>query len=222
MFSYLFMKILEARPRSYDRRMDDVSGGRVAEMKRGIAEEIPAGAHVLEIGCGTGELASMLIARGATVEGFDLSPSMITAAGERIEMERLGHRLTVTRMGVDGMDRFEGEAFDAVVSTLVFSELNRDERRFALKQSFRVLKAGGLLAIADEVVPRTWARRLLQSVIRVPLLLVVYLVSGSTTRPIADLAGEIRDAGFSVGKEVRSHGGAVALLTARKPDEERA
>ena len=204
MFSYVFMKILERSPRSYDRKMEKASRGRVVEMKRGAAAEVPAGAHVLEIGCGTGELAAMLIGRGATVEGFDLSPSMIAAARERIEEENLQPRLSVTRMGVDGMDCFEAEAFDAVVSTLVLSELNRDERRFALSQSFRVLRAGGLLAVADEVVPRT------------------YMISGSTTQPIADLPGEVRAAGFSVEKEIRSHGGAVALLTARKPDKERA
>ncbi len=222
MFSYVFMKILERRPRSYDRKMDKASRGRVMEMKQGVAAEVPAGAHVLEIGCGTGELAAILIGRGATVEGFDLSPSMIAAARERIEEKNLQGRLGVSRMGVDSMDCFESEAFDAVVSTLVLSELNRDERRFALKQSFRVLRAGGLLAVADEVVPRTVGRRLLQSLIRVPLLLATYMISGSTTRPIADLPGEVRAAGFSVKKEIRSHGGAVALLTARKPDAERA
>jgi cyclopropane fatty-acyl-phospholipid synthase-like methyltransferase len=220
MFSYLFMKILERRPRSYDRKMEKASRGRVMEMKRGVAAEVQPGAHVLEIGCGTGELAAMLIGRDATVEGFDLSPSMIAAARERVEEENLQRRLSVSRMGVDGMDCFEAEAFDAVVSTLVFSELNRDERRFALGQSFRVLRAGGLLAVADEVVPHTVGRRLLQALIRVPLLLATYVISGSATRPIADLPGEVRAAGFSVEKEVRSHGGAVALLTARKPYKE--
>ena len=69
MFSYVFMKILEGRPRSYDRRMDELSRGRVRAMKQAVASEIPPGTHVLELGCGTGELAVLICARGATEIG---------------------------------------------------------------------------------------------------------------------------------------------------------
>ena len=84
MFSYVFMKILEMSPRSYDRRIDKISRGRVRAAKEAVAALIPGGSRVLDIGCGTGELASMLVARGATVDGFDLSPSMVEAAKGRI------------------------------------------------------------------------------------------------------------------------------------------
>ena len=89
MFSYVFMKILEMRPRSYDRQMDKVSKGRVRAVKEAVTREIREGSHVLEIGCGTGELAGMLIERGCTVEGFDLSPSMVETAKEKIKNEHL-------------------------------------------------------------------------------------------------------------------------------------
>lgn len=84
MFSYVFMKMLEGRPRSYDRRIDRASRGRVREMKRAVVHEIRPGSLVLEIGCGTGELAVMLARSGAIVEGFDLSPSMVETARERV------------------------------------------------------------------------------------------------------------------------------------------
>ena len=87
MFSYVFMKILESRPRSYDRAMDKASRGRVKQMKEDVAAEVPNGSRVLEIGCGTGELAAMCIARGSTVEGFDASPAMVKVARQRIEEE---------------------------------------------------------------------------------------------------------------------------------------
>ncbi len=89
MFSYVFMKILEGRPRSYDRRMDKASRGHVRKVKEAMVAEVPGGARVLEIGCGTGELAAMLIARGATVTGFDVSPAMVEAARDRIETDDL-------------------------------------------------------------------------------------------------------------------------------------
>jgi len=220
MFSYVFMKILEGRPRSYDRRMDELSRGRVRAMKQAVASEIPRGAHVLEVGCGTGELAGLICARGATVEAFDRSPSMLDVAAGRIEKEALDGRLTLREMGVEGMDGLEEQSYGAVVSTLVLSELTEDERRYALKHAFRVLKPGGLLAIADEVLPRSRAGRLLHAFSRVPMLAATYLVSGASTRPIPDLQGEVLDAGFTVEKEQRSQGDAFAVLVAQRPAQE--
>ncbi len=215
MFSYVFMKILEGRPRSYDRLMDTVSRGRVRAAKEAVAAETPAGAHVLEIGCGTGELAEMLVEKRDRVEGFDLSPSMIDAARQRIAEHGLGGSFSVRQMGVDGMDEFPACAFDAVVSTLVLSELGPDERGYALRHARRVLKPGGRLVIADEVVPRTAARRALHAVARAPVAAVTYLVAGSGARPIPDLAAELVRAGFRVDKEERSQGDAFALVVAR-------
>jgi ubiquinone/menaquinone biosynthesis C-methylase UbiE len=220
MFSYVFMKILEGRPRSYDRRMDELSRGRVRAMKQAVAGEIPRGTHVLEVGCGTGELASLMCARGATVEGLDRSPSMLEVAARRIEEEQLDGRLTLREMGVEGMDGLEEQSYGAVVSTLVLSELTDDERRYALKHAFRVLKPGGLLAVADEVLPRSRTGRLLHAFTRLPVVAATYLASGASTRPIADLKGEVLDAGFTVEKEQRSHGDAFAILVAQRPAKE--
>jgi len=220
MFSYVFMKILEGRPRSYDRRMDELSRGRVRAMKEAVAGEIPPGARVLELGCGTAELAALICARGATVEAFDRSPSMLEVAARRIGEEGLGGRLTLREMGVEGMDGLEPRSYGAVVSTLVLSELTGDERRYALEHAFRVLEPGGLLVIADEVLPRSRAGRLLHAAARLPVLAATYLVSRASTRPIPDLSGEVLRAGFAIEKEQRSHGDAFAVLVARRPKEE--
>jgi demethylmenaquinone methyltransferase/2-methoxy-6-polyprenyl-1,4-benzoquinol methylase len=218
--SYVFMRILEGRPPSYDRRMDAVSSGRVRAVKEAVASEVPPGARVLEIGCGTGELASLLCARGASVHAFDLSPSMIDMARSRIQSENLHGRLECTEMGIEGMDGLPDRAYGAVVSTLVLSELSDDERRFALRHAFRVLAPGGVLVIADEVVPRTRGRRLAHGIARAPLLAATYLVAGATTRPLPDLAGEVTTAGFLLQQEERSHGDAFALIVACRPAEE--
>lgn len=212
------MKILEMRPKSYDERMDRLSRGRIRAIKEAVACEVPEGSQALEIGCGTGELAALIIGRGSRVEGFDLSPSMVRAAKERIKTDNLGDRFSVSQFGIEAMDGFADESFDSVVSMLVFSELNDDERRFALKHAARVLRAGGNIVVADEVVPQRPVHRLIHTVTRVPLLALTYLVSGKSTHPIDDLAGEIRGAGFTVEKEVRSHGDSFAIVVGRKQE----
>jgi len=199
--------------------MDKVSKGRVRAVKEAVASEIPEGSLVLEIGCGTGELASLLIDRDCIVEGFDLSPSMIEVSKERIAVENLENRFKVVEMGVDGMDDLPKDHFDAVVSTLVFSELTDDERRFALKHAARVLKSDGLIVIADEVIPQTVFRRVIHSTIRLPMVALTYLAANQSTRPIADLTGVLRSAGFRIEKQERSHGDAFAMVVATKRDD---
>ena len=215
MFSYVFMKILEGRPRSYDK----ASAGRVLKIKQSVAAHVPEGARVLEIGCGTGELAVMCLTRGAMVDGFDFNSAMIEVARERIASQGLEDKFSVQHMGVDGMDKFTDASYDVVVSTLVFSELSDDERRYALRHANRVLKPGGRLVIADEVIPRTRARRVLYKLVRLPMLAVTYLISSSTTRPIPDLAGGVTAAGFFVEKEERTHGDAFTLIVAVKKEK---
>jgi demethylmenaquinone methyltransferase/2-methoxy-6-polyprenyl-1,4-benzoquinol methylase len=206
------MKILEMRPKSYDERIDRISRGRVRAIKEAVAGEVPEGSHVLEIGCGTGELAALIIERDCTVEGFDLSPSMVRVAEERIKTDNLNGKFSVRQVGVEAMDGFAGENFYSVVSTLVFSELNDDERRFALKHAARILRPGGSIVIADEVVPQRAVRRLIHTFTRLPF------VSGKSTHPIDDLAAEIGGAGFTVEKEVRSHGDSFAIVVGRKEE----
>lgn len=216
MFSYVFMKILEGMPRSYDRLMNRVSRGRIREVKESVAAEVPPGSRILEIGCGTGELAALLIARGTVVDGFDSNPAMVRVAEERIDREELSGRFTVREMGVSEMDSLPESTYDVVVSTLVLSELSDDERRYALRQSNRVLEPQGTLVIADEVVPRTAGRKLVHILAWIPLLAVTYLVSRTYTRPLVDINGDLSASGFIPEKELRSHGDAFALVVARK------
>ncbi len=208
------MKVLEGRPRSYDRRVDKLSGGRVMAMKQSVTENVADGARVLEIGCGTGELAAMMGRRGATVEGFDSNAAMVSAAEERALTEGLADRLHFEVMGVEDMDGLPDDAFDTVVATLVFSELTDDERRYALRHVRRVLPAEGVLIIADEVRPRSRSRRALHAAARAPLAAATYVASRSASRPIGDLGGEVAGAGFVTDREERSNRDAFALLVA--------
>lgn len=218
MFSYVFMKILEMRPRTYDRSMGRASRGRVLAARQALIEEVPPGSYVLDVGCGTGELARGMIERNCTVDGFDMNPAMVKTAEERIKTEHLEGKFSTWQMGVEGMDGIEAETYDAIVSLLVFSELNDDERHFALHQTRRILRPEGIIIVADEVLPQTWCHRILHSIIRLPLVAVTYVVATSATHPLADLSGEMARAGFTIEKVVRSHGDSFAMVVGRKKD----
>ena len=217
MISYLFMRVLESRPRSFDRRMNKISLGHIKSVKENVIREIPDNAQVLEIGCGTGELAKMLLTRGATITAFDVNPAMVAVARERLKNKGYNKKLTIKEMGIDGMDNLLSASYDAVVSTLVFSELSDDERHFALVHSKRVLKPGGVLIIADEVVAQKAMRKLLQFFVRLPMLVLIYLVSRSYTHPLQNLRRDLNNAGFRVKKEIRNKSGTFAMVVGGVP-----
>jgi trans-aconitate methyltransferase len=58
-----------------------------------------AGETILDLGCGTGELAARIAATGARVWALDADPAMVAAARERLGPERVlladGHRFTL-------------------------------------------------------------------------------------------------------------------------------
>lgn len=219
MFSYIFMKILESCPRSYDRLMNKASRGRVMSVKQAVAAELITTNRVLDIGCGTGELAVMLAAKGASVDGFDINPKMIEIARERVLTQNLENHISLRIMGVDGMDGLPESYYDSVVSTLVFSELSDDERRFAYRHAVRVLKPNGLIVLADEVVPRKTIKKLFHAIIRIPMLLATFLVSRTTTRPLSNLSEELATVGFTIEKETRNHGDSFAIVVGRLTQE---
>jgi demethylmenaquinone methyltransferase/2-methoxy-6-polyprenyl-1,4-benzoquinol methylase len=216
MLSYVFMKILEGRPRSYERRIKVLRGRHVRAMRRDVVAAVPARSRVLDIGCGTGELAALLIAEGCAVDAFDLDPTMVATARERLGREHPEGRFSVNQMGIDAMDELPGGSYDAAVVTLVLSELTDDEIRFALSQAHRVLTPAGRLVIADEVLACSVGRRVLQMLLRLPLLAVTYLITRTSTRPVADLTGGISAAGFTVTEERRTQSDTFAVVIARR------
>jgi demethylmenaquinone methyltransferase/2-methoxy-6-polyprenyl-1,4-benzoquinol methylase len=217
MFSYIWMKILETQPRRYDLGISMLSLGASERIKkRLVGENVHAGDRVLEIGCGTGTMAIQAALRGARVLGFDISSRMLEVAEEKVDAAGLSDEVELVEMGISGMDKFADGEFDLVTSMLVFSELSNDERVYALGHAYRTLRHGGRLAIADEAVPRNRWKRLLYLALRLPLLLVTFAATQTTTKAIDGLAELVSEAGFNVESEVRSHLDSLVYLTAVK------
>lgn len=205
MFSYIYMKILESQPRRYDRGIALLSLGQSERArKRLVNENVSPGSRVLDIGCGTGTAAILAAQAGARVTAFDISAPMLAVAREKVAAATLTDQIELIEMGVAGMDRFADSSFDVVMSVLAFSELSRDEQAYALDHALRILRPGGLLAIADEAVPRTAGRRLLHGLLRLPLLIVTFVLTQTTTQAVAGLPARIRQTGFHVDAEEHS------------------
>jgi len=215
--SFVYMKILESQPERYDRGIALLSLGAVGRCRRRLAEDnVEAGVRVLEIGCGTGALTLLAAGKGAEVVGFDVSGKMLSVARRKVDAAGLTERVQFEEKGVSAMDTYDEGSFDLVMSSLVFSELSTDERTYAVRHSHRVLRPGGRLAVVDEVTPDGPGRRFLHGALRIPLLLVTFLLTQTTTRPVDGLPVLVAEAGFRVEKEERSALDSVLYLVAVK------
>jgi demethylmenaquinone methyltransferase/2-methoxy-6-polyprenyl-1,4-benzoquinol methylase len=211
------MKILESQPERYDRGIALLSlGGSDRCKKRLVDENVRPGFQVLEIGCGTGTMSILAGLAGAEILAFDVSAAMLGVARRKIDASGMAGRIQLVEMGVSGMDKLADERFDLVMSTLVFSELSQDERTYALRHAYRVLKTGGRLAIADEARPGSLAKRLAHSAVRIPLLIATFALTQTTTSAVDGLSDLVAEAGFRIESEQRSSLDSFLYLVARK------
>ena len=218
MASYVFMKVLESSAQRYDAGINILSLGQINKIKREIVENyIAAGDKVLEIGCGTGTLAVLCAEKGASVFGFDTSSRMLGIAKKKIRERNLGDRVEIAEMGAIEMDKaFASETFDKVVSTLVLSELYSDEQKYVLAEAYRVLKHGGLIVIADEVRSNSVAKRTIQLLVRIPLMVITYILTQTSTKAVKGIENAIAGAGFEIVHQERRFFDSFGLYVAKK------
>ncbi|UCH43637.1 MAG: class I SAM-dependent methyltransferase [Dehalococcoidales bacterium] len=218
MASYVFMKILESAPARYDRGIEILSLGQNKRVQREIVDNyIDRGDRVLEIGCGTGSLAISCAEKGAFVVGIDVSSRMLTVASRKIHEHKLTEKVQLQELGAIEIDKvFEDGSFDKITGTLVFSELYPDERRYVLRQAYRILKPGGLIVIADEVIPSTLLKCVLHRLIRIPLAIITYILTQTTTRALKDFDKTLTETEFEIIQHKKSMLDSFALFVALK------
>jgi ubiquinone/menaquinone biosynthesis C-methylase UbiE len=115
--------------------------------------DIAAGQHVLEIGCGTGNLTirAKRAQPSAEVIGCDPDPRILAVA------KRKANRLNGIRFEQGYAERLpyaDGE-FDRVLSSMMLHHINDEAKPAAAAEIFRVLRPGGRLHLVDISGDRT-------------------------------------------------------------------
>lgn len=221
MSSFVWMRVLESTAERYDRGLRWLSGGRIDEVYRDVADAAIAGraaARVLDVGCGTGGVALACAELGARVVGVDRNADMLAVARAKpLPAAASGTVLWVELGALEIEDRFGPGSFEAVVSCLAFSEMSDAEQAYVLSVALTRLVPGGRLVVADEVPARGVWRRVVRAVVRQPLAWLVWLLTQATTRPVTGLPGKVRAAGFLEVHEERRWGGSFAIVRALAP-----
>jgi ubiquinone/menaquinone biosynthesis C-methylase UbiE len=117
---------------------------------RQLADQAGLGSaqRVLEIGCGTGNLA-LLVKRTCPrleVTGLDPDPRALARAGRKAR--RSGLALRLDRGFADQLP-YPDASFDRVLSSLMFHHLDAGQRAASLREVRRVLRPGGSLHLMD-------------------------------------------------------------------------
>lgn len=118
-----------------------------------LLDQLPAGTHILDLCCGTGQMARQLIARGFRVTGVDGSAEMLAYARQNAP--------EATIIQADARDFTLPEPVD--VAVCLFDSLNHITERAGLESALRctyaALRPGGLFVFdlnMDEAYKLRW------------------------------------------------------------------
>jgi len=173
-----------------------------------LAEQLPAGAPVLDLCCGGGEAALALAQRGLSVCGLDVAPRALDQA--RARSRRLGLAINWMEGLAEDPPLPAGSQMGVQIS-LALHEFSADERTAVLGACQRLLKPGGWLAVLD-LHPA-------QGPMVLPQKLFCALFETETALDFlaSDLARETSAAGLVVRRRQLLAGGALQRLLAQKP-----
>ncbi len=213
------MKILESAPYRYDKGIRILTLGKIDKAYDRLTQQVKKGDNVLDVGCGTGMLTLHAAIKGADVTGFDINSEMLEIARIRIENSDFKENVNLLEMGVAELDNFDENEFDVIMSGLCFSELSNDELNYTLKLSKKILKQNGLLIIADEAKSNLFVFRFMNLLIRIPLVIVTYILTQTTTRAVKGLEEKVTRAGFKIESIRKNKMSNFIELVARKTQE---
>jgi arsenite methyltransferase len=112
---------------------------------------IDPGMAVIDIGCGAGVdtlFAGLMVGPGGRTVGIDITPEMVERAKANLNQMKLPN-VSFYQASAEQLD-FPPEGFDVAISNGVLNLVVNKER--ALAKIYKVLKPGGRLMLADQVL----------------------------------------------------------------------
>ena len=164
--------------------------------------DLPAGALVLDLGCGNGRHTFDALRRGHDVVAFDLDGEALRgvasmAGAMKLEGE-VAERVLSSPVEGDALKLpFADSSFDAIVVSEVLEHIPEDRR--AMDEIHRILRPGARLAVS---VPRMWTEAICWA-----LSDEYHERPGGHVRIYRDseLSGRLQDAGFTVDQRHHAH-----------------
>ena len=198
MSTFILMKILESAPSRYDQGIYILTLGKLDKVYDRLTSHIKKGQTILDLGCGTGALTLRAAQKGAKVKGIDINAQMLEIAQKQVIKKNLLQNINLCEMGVAELETEKSDSYDMVMSGLCFSELSEDELIFTLKEVKRILKPGGFLHVADEVRPKNILKRILNGIVKFPLVIITSIITQTTIHSIENLPEKIKESGLLI------------------------
>jgi demethylmenaquinone methyltransferase/2-methoxy-6-polyprenyl-1,4-benzoquinol methylase len=215
----------------YDRFTQVFSLGMDRGWKRQLLEDVkrvaPPKATVLDLACGTGDLALEMsrMLPAARVTGIDISKAMIDLAEQR----RASARAESVRFSVGDMANLDSPDASVDVVTVGYGFRNVPDHRQALREVARVLRPGGHLLSIDFYRPQNvlWRKPLTTYLTAAGGLVgwlwhrapVAYAYLGPSVEHFVswqEFSRSLEESGFAVERVRRKVLGAIAIHIARK------
>jgi len=148
LMAVVYMRKLEQEPDTYDSQFTALTKGVNLEVREWILDKIGNSKTILEVGCGTGSLASQMALKGNNVTAIDVNFQMINYAMQNYPSDLKEGSLLYQTGSFSNMP-VEANSQDLVVSTFMLSELRPFEQQIFLRNAWKVLKPNGSLLIAE-------------------------------------------------------------------------
>lgn len=110
--------------------------------------DIKPGMHVLDIGCGRGELVLYAVKKGASAVGIDYSKDAIRLANRLYlnQPKSIQEKMRFLEMDAKKLE-FDNDMFDLIILTDVVEHLYPEELDMVFREIKRVLKNGGIVVM---------------------------------------------------------------------------